>query len=205
MASEDSRAGSRSACGNRCRRLSYPTVVVNGRRPPPLVVLAGLPGVGKSAVADGLSRRLRVPVLSVDPIEEGMHRAGVSPGFTRGLAAYLVAAQVADHLLGLGHRVIIDAVNAEPAGRATWRELADRHGTRPAFIEVVCADRPVHRARLEGRTTRHEGVQEPGWAAVQARRAGFDGWDDERLVLDSRVPAADLVDQAAAWLDAGSV
>lgn len=131
-----------------------------------------------------------------------MHRAGVSPGFTRGLAAYLVAAQVADHLLGLGHCVIIDAVNTEAEGRATWHDLADRHGTRPAFLEVVCSDRSLHRSRLEGRATRHEGVEEPSWAAVEARRAGFDGWDDERLVLDSEASITVLVDRAAAWLDA---
>ena len=34
-----------------------------------LIVLSGLPGTGKSAIADGIGRATGLPVLSVDPIE----------------------------------------------------------------------------------------------------------------------------------------
>jgi broad-specificity NMP kinase len=34
-----------------------------------LVVMSGLPGTGKSAIADALRHELGAPVLSVDPIE----------------------------------------------------------------------------------------------------------------------------------------
>lgn len=39
--------------------------------------MAGLPGAGKSAVADALGRALDATVLSVDPVEAAMWRAGV--------------------------------------------------------------------------------------------------------------------------------
>ncbi len=42
-----------------------------------LIAVAGLPGVGKSSVAEALGRELRAPVVSVDPIEAAMRRAGV--------------------------------------------------------------------------------------------------------------------------------
>ncbi len=167
-----------------------------GRR---LIVFAGLPGVGKSAVADRMARELGIPVLSVDPIEEGMHRAGLVPGDQRGRAAYDVAAQVAEHVLDLGQRVIIEAANAELKGRAVWHDLGRRTGVPPAFVEVVCSDRGAHRRRLEGREPGYPGVDEPAWAAVEARRPGYDGWDEERLVLDSMDGLAANVARAVAW------
>ena len=126
-----------------------------------LIVMAGLPGAGKSAVAEALGRALPAPVVSVDPIEAAMWRAGVSRGEPTGLAAYVVAEAVADGVLGLGQRVIVDAVNAVEAAREQWRGLAARHGVPVAFIEVVCMDPLVHRRRLEGRMRGIEGFPEP--------------------------------------------
>jgi predicted kinase len=44
----------------------------HGRVVTMLIVMSGLPGVGKSSTADTLGRRLAVPVLSVDPVEAAM-------------------------------------------------------------------------------------------------------------------------------------
>lgn len=41
-----------------------------------LIAMVGLPGVGKSSVAEALGRKLNAPVVSVDPIEAAMWRAG---------------------------------------------------------------------------------------------------------------------------------
>jgi predicted kinase len=74
------------------------------------VVISGLPGSGKSTLAQGLSRELPAPVFPIDPIEAAMWRGGLA-GDTTGIAAYDVAATLADEHLRLGHPVIIDAVN----------------------------------------------------------------------------------------------
>ncbi|NUS77369.1 MAG: AAA family ATPase, partial [Streptomyces sp.] len=66
-----------------------------------LVVMAGLPGTGKSSVAEALGRALAAPVVSVDPIEAAMWRAGVGRDQPTGLAAYVVAEAVADGVLAL--------------------------------------------------------------------------------------------------------
>lgn len=165
-----------------------------------MIVFAGLPGVGKSAIVDRLGAVTGIPVLSVDPIEEGIHRAGFDPSFERGLAAYLVAARVAEHLLGLGQRVIIEAANAEPEGRAMWVDLAERTGTSLVWIHVTCSDPAVHRARLEGRCPGYPGVDEPTWEAVSARATGYRTWTAERLVLDSLDPVEVNVGRVVAAL-----
>ncbi|MER6738690.1 AAA family ATPase [Streptomyces puniciscabiei] len=72
---------------------------------------------GKSSVAEGLGRALPAVVVSVDPVEAAMRRAGVDRGQPTGLAAYLVAEAVADGVPALGQNAIIDAVNAVEAAR----------------------------------------------------------------------------------------
>lgn len=108
-----------------------------------------------------------------------MRRAGVDRSQPTGLAAYVVAEAVADGVLALGHRVIIDAVNAVKEAREQWRLLAARHGVPVVFIEVVCSDASVHRRRLEGRSRGIEGFDEPTWEAVERRREAFAPWADD--------------------------
>ena len=148
--------------------------------------MAGLPGAGKSAVAEALARAMAVPVVSVDPIEAAMWRAGVARSEPTGLAAYVVAEVVADGVLALGQSVVVDAVNAVEEAREQWRSLAGRHGVPVAFIEVVCSDPVLHRMRLEERSRDIAGFLGPTWQDVERRREEFAPWaGDRRLVLDS--------------------
>ncbi|MFE2141929.1 AAA family ATPase [Streptomyces sp. NPDC059456] len=165
-----------------------------------LIAMAGLPAAGKSSVAQELGRMLPAAVVSVDPIEAAMWRAGMERTQPTGLAAYLVAEAVADTVLGLGQSVIIDAVNAVQGARRQWRALADRHQAPIAFIEVVCSDSRLHRQRLECRSRGIEGFEEPTWEAVRQRRAEYEPWTDHRLVLDSAADLASNVAQAQDYL-----
>lgn len=153
--------------------------------------MAGLPAAGKSAMAEGLARVLGCAVLSVDPVEAAIWRAGVSRDQPTGLAAYVVVEVLAAEQLALGHDVIIDAVNAVVPAREQWRRVAERTGSVLRFIEVRCCDQSEHRRRLEGRRRDIDGFREPAWEEVQARRADLDDWHDDRLVLDSMTSLGD--------------
>lgn len=150
-----------------------------------LVVLAGLPGAGKSAVAEDLGKSLGCTVLAVDPVEAAMWRAGVGRDQPTGLAAYVVVEALAAEQLRLGHDVIIDAVNSEGSARDQWHGLARRAATALRFIEVRCSDEREHRHRLESRQREIEGFPEPSWGLAVSRAAGLRDWSDQRLVLDS--------------------
>ena len=57
-----------------------------------LIVMAGLSGAGKSTIGEIVGARLGATVVSVDPIESAILRAGIDADQPTGLAAYLVAA-----------------------------------------------------------------------------------------------------------------
>ncbi|MFD4874443.1 AAA family ATPase [Streptomyces sp. NPDC058420] len=162
--------------------------------------MAGLPGAGKSSIAEELARKLPAAVVSVDPVEAAMWRAGVDRDQPTGLAAYCVTETVADGVLALRQNVIIDAVNAVEAARQQWRALAGRHQVPVAVIEVLCSDIQVHRQRLEHRSRSIVGFEEPTWEAVRQRRSEYEPWTDHRLVLDSVADLASNVTKGREYL-----
>jgi len=166
-----------------------------------LIVVSGLPGTGKSTLADGIGRQLGLPVVSVDPLESAILRAGIVQSFETGLAAYLVAEAMVDHQLGLGLDVIVDAVNAVEPARDTWRELVRTHGA--ALAVFVCVlDRAAAAARLRMRD-RGLALPEPTEGDVDARAAEWTPWPEPHLVLDAADdPPANLA-QALASLGDG--
>jgi predicted kinase len=165
-----------------------------------LIVKAGLPGSGKSAVAGQLARELGCALLSVDPVEAAMWRAGIGRDQPTGLAAYVVAEDLAREQLVIGNDVIVDAVNDVDAARGQWRSLAARCDRRLAFLEVFCSDEHVHRERLRSRVRGTEGFLEPTWESVVERRSGFSRWDDTRVRIDSVRPLEESVEMALEYL-----
>jgi predicted kinase len=150
-----------------------------------LIAMAGLPGAGKSALADALGRRTGWPVLSVDPVEAALLGAGIGSHQPTGLAAYNVVDALAEHLLRLGQTVIVDAVNAAAEARAQWVDLAERTAVPLQFVEVICSDAELHRQRLEGRRRHLSHLPEPRWETLEQRRAQLLSWSGARLVIDS--------------------
>lgn len=161
-------------------------------RPVLLVALSGLPGVGKSTAAEAIACRIGALVVSVDPLEDALHRAGLAPSFETGWAAYLVADVVARDVLRMGLPVVVDAANYVEAARHQWRALARECGAHLRWVEVVCSDDSLHRQRLAARDRGFDPTLEPSWSQVAARRAETDPWsadDEAQLVrIDTAVP-----------------
>jgi len=167
--------------------------------------MAGLPGTGKSSLAGVVGTRLKLPVVSVDPIESAILSAGIDADQPTGLAAYLVAETIAESVLASRGGIIVDAVNAVQPAREQWIRLAARQGTSVRFLEVICSDESVHRARLEARGRQLAHLAEPTWHAVEQSLDEWEDWDGDaaavpRLTLDSVEPVDALADRAIAFL-----
>ncbi|MFC6591906.1 AAA family ATPase [Deinococcus lacus] len=136
-----------------------------------LLILAGIPGTGKSALARELSRRLGAAYLRVDKVEAALLNAGQQRVTVEGYAAAYALA--ADNL-SLGLSVVADCVNPVPETREAWAGVARQAGARLVNVEVICSDAAEHRRRVEARhadAEAHAGRwSPPDWEAVR-------GWD----------------------------
>jgi predicted kinase len=164
-----------------------------------LIIVAGLPGSGKSTVAEKLAAELSLPLFSVDPIESSILKSGLKRSFETGLAAYLVAETLADEQLKLGLSVIIDAVNPVKEARAMWRNLTRKHHATLIIIECVL-DKELHKQRIESRIRNMHGIPEVTWQDVENRRQEYQPWEEERLVLNTANTPEENVKQALDYI-----
>src|SRR3954466_12472854 len=144
-----------------------------------LIVLSGLPGVGKTTIARELARTMGATYLRIDSIEQALRGAGLA---VEG-EGYAVAYAVAEDNLRAGRDVIADCVNPWPLTRAEWRSVAERARVPVVDVEIVCSDVEEHRRRVDTRASDLAGHVLPTWAEVIAR--DYRRWEGERLVIDT--------------------
>jgi predicted kinase len=153
-----------------------------------LIVLSGLPGVGKTAVPRQLARAIGAVHVRIDSIEQALRAGGMAVAGEGYEVAYAVAADN----LALGRTVVADSVNPWPLTRAAWRLVAERAGVRALEIELVCSDALEHRRRVEARVADIERHELPTWTEVVER--DYRPWDTPRLVIDTALSSvADAV------------
>ena len=165
----------------------------SGTLPVVLIVISGLPGVGKTTLAAALARRFRSTHVSVDTIEDALLGAGFGPGWKTGVAAYEAARAAAEQNLRLGRTVIVDAVNDTDAARQTWRDAATSTGHVLRFVLLRPPPPEQHQRRLRGRARPLLHVQEPTWDQVMARAQMYEPWSDDPLELSAGEPVDVLV------------
>jgi predicted kinase len=162
-----------------------------------LIILGGLPGVGKTTLALELARRLGAVHIRIDSIEQAIRESGVTV-VSLDDAGYRVGYALAEDNLRLGRIVIADSVNPLPITRDAWLAVADRAEVTAIEIEVVCSDPAEHRRRVEQRLSRRTTLfGGPTWEEVMAR--DYRAWDRKHVVIDT---AGRTIEQAVATLQA---
>lgn len=169
-----------------------PAPRADGAPRPCAIVTAGVPGTGKSTLAEALGRELRAPVFSMDWELGALVPFGVlRPDNLEPLSELVVAASMARQLQ-LGLDVVVDGATLRVDERRRLSELAEALGAVFIGVECRCSDEEVQRARVEDRS---RGI--PGWSAtvtwehVQRMRDRWEPWPDPHIVIDSAVEAPD--------------
>ncbi|HJN52566.1 MAG TPA: AAA family ATPase [Pseudomonadales bacterium] len=147
---------------------------------PVLYILSGLPGSGKTTIAEGVSRALNCVYLRIDTIEQGLRELC---DFDVEGEGYRLAYRVARDNLQAGMSVIADSCNPIPLTRREWGEVALSTDSKYLNIEVLCSDTEEHRDRVENRDATVSGLKLPTWEDVQNRE--YHAWKSDRLTVDT--------------------
>lgn len=169
-----------------------------------LIVLTGLPGSGKSSIAEALGRTLAIPVFSKDWLEAVLLRCALRPaeGGAPGIghAGYELLTSLARRQLQFGQSAILDSVAGTETIRAQWRALAAEHQAGWRVIACICSDRALHQARLAARKRGIPGWPELTWSEVERVAAYYEPWQESRLTLDMCDPLPENIAAAVAYV-----
>ena len=167
-----------------------------------LIVLGGLPGVGKTTIARELAIAIRAVHIRIDSIEQAIRASSVDPVPMDDMGYRVGYAAAADNLR-LGWNVIADSVNPLPVTRDAWLAVAAAAGVAALEVEIVCLDRNEHRRRVESRDVDIPGFTPPTWRDVIER--DYRLWDAAAVVDTANRTVADCVAQILGHLPAGGV
>ena len=130
-------------------RAEIATVPATPHGKPALIVVMGLPGVGKSHCARLLSGRLGAAHVASDELRSRLFIAA-SYADAENRAVFAAATALVDDLLGDGHRVVVDATNLVARNRAGTVEVARRRGIPLTYVRITASDEDA-RGRLASR------------------------------------------------------
>ncbi len=145
-----------------------------------LYIFSGLPGSGKTTLAQLLARRLKAVFLRIDTVEQALRDLCALQVEGEG---YRLSYRIAADNLRLGLSVVADSCNPIELTRREWEQVARDAGAAYRNIEVVCSDPEEHRRRVETRLPTVPGLKLPTWADV--RRREYHPWRGGSLVVDT--------------------
>lgn len=169
-----------------------------------LIIFSGLPGTGKSTLAEALGRQFNIPVFAKDWLEAVLLRNGLQPdknGKSLGYVGYELLTVLAERQLMLGQSVILDSVASIQTIRYTWKELAVKYEADWCIIECICSDEFLHRERLSTRKRNIPGWHELEWAEVERVKGYYQPWDEKRLILDMMHPIAENIIRVVSYCE----
>ncbi|MCX2726558.1 AAA family ATPase [Thermomicrobium sp. 4228-Ro] len=182
---------------------------------PLLLLIGGLSGTGKSALARRLARCLGIALYSSDIVRKEL--AGVpverrvevpygtdiyGPEFTR--ATYRALLERAAAELATGRSVVLDATFLDREWREAARALATRYSARPMLVECCCPAEIVEE-RLRYRAHEPGQASEATWPIYLEQRARYGETMEPiaglaHLTVDTAQPLPFVLDVVLTWL-----
>lgn len=147
---------------------------------PILYIFSGLPGTGKSSLAQELAKVTGAVYLRIDTVEQGLRELC---NFKVEGEGYRLSYRIAQDNLKQGMSVIADSCNPARLTRKEWNEVAIKSNANFVNIEVICSNVHEHKTRVENRETDIENLKLPRWKDIENRE--YHLWDSDRIQIDT--------------------
>ena len=145
-----------------------------------LYIFSGLPGSGKSTIAQSLSRSFNCAYVRVDTIEQSLRNLCGTEVYDEG---YRLAQLVAADNLNQGVSVVADSCNPIDLTRSDWEKVATDNHANFINIEIICSDAIEHKYRIENRNSTIDGLVLPSWDKVKNHE--YQKWSKDRMTIDT--------------------
>lgn len=147
---------------------------------PVLYIFSGLPGTGKTTLAQKLAQHTNSVYLRIDTIEQALRDLCTIDIQAEG---YRLSYRIAQDNLTLGCSIVADSCNPISLTRKEWEDVAKLSGAHFENIEVVCSSLSVHKKRIEDRKSSIRNLKLPSWSDVVLREDHT--WNSARLAIDT--------------------
>ncbi|MEE9382773.1 MAG: AAA family ATPase [Nannocystaceae bacterium] len=175
---------------------------------PGLVLIAGLPGSGKSTVAAGLAQRCGFRWIRADTVRKGLAGLGATTPAAATLDAGIYASAWSDRTYDAclrqaretfdeGGRAVVDATFVTQARRQPFLDLAVEMGV-PCAVLVCTANESVTRQRL---IARRSDASDAGFEVYRDLRARWEPLPEPRRYVHGEVRTDDSDHTATAQVD----
>jgi adenylate kinase family enzyme len=147
-----------------------------------VILVCGVPGVGKSTLAEEIAKSLDLPLFSKDKLEASLVENGLVRTEQLNGVGYTLLKNLVNEHLSRQQSIIIDLIADKNRVLDLWPELLTKD---LVAIECICTDKLVHKSRIESRQRNITGWYELNWTEIEDISAKYSPLVSDRLILDT--------------------